>query len=141
MSSEFMEGDMSALRVIDIPDERPALSFELPDTTRRLGWIYYIGCMETHRLKIGFTAGDPHKRLDKLQTGSPTRLVLLGLDVGTSATERALHARFSNERVRGEWFRVSENLFEHLEYVARGCRGSGDGERLLCFARIALGRE
>jgi hypothetical protein len=55
MSSEFMEGDMSALRVIDIPDERPALSLELPDTTTFGEWLG-IG----RRLRLGSQALNWH---------------------------------------------------------------------------------
>jgi hypothetical protein len=78
------------------------------------GSIYFIGCTETKRLKIGFTAGDPYKRLRTLQTGSPTRLVLLETYHGTIQDEQDLHRKFATERLHGEWFEMTERLFEHL---------------------------
>jgi hypothetical protein len=38
-SSEFREGDMQALRVIDIPAERPAMALELPAETSFDEWV------------------------------------------------------------------------------------------------------
>lgn len=78
------------------------------------GRIYYIACTETKRLKIGFTNGPVEKRLRALQTASPAPLTLIAVQAGTCHGERELHAKFAAQRVHGEWFEMSESLFEHV---------------------------
>jgi hypothetical protein len=69
------------------------------------------------RLKIGFTSSNPYARLATLQTGSPTELTVMAVRPGTMDDERRLHEEFAEERVRGEWFQMSERLFRHMFFV------------------------
>lgn len=62
-------------------------------------------------IKIG-TADDPKKRLSMLQVGSPNRLLILAMVPGDSRKERQFHRRFSGLRIRGEWFRATEELIQ-----------------------------
>jgi Meiotically up-regulated gene 113 len=62
---------------------------------------YLIGAEGSHLVKIGY-AVDPKKRLAMLQTGQPLTLSLLWSCHGDH--EQALHRRFAEHRVRGEWF-------------------------------------
>lgn len=79
--------------------------------------IYYIACTATERLKIGYTRGEPEVRLKQLQTGSASDLRLMAYHHGTLDDERQIHAKFAHQRHRGEWFQMSEDLFEHLAMV------------------------
>jgi hypothetical protein len=63
---------------------------------------YLIGMEGSPLTKIGHTTGTVKSRLSQLQTGQPTRLLPL-LDV-EGDYEDALHSRFADYRVRGEWF-------------------------------------
>lgn len=81
------------------------------------GWIYYIACTATMHCKIGFTAGDPIKRMRGLQTGAPAPLVLLAVHPGTMEDERKLHEQFAEHCVHGEWFAPSEQLLERVSLV------------------------
>lgn len=36
---------------------------------------------------------------------------------GSLDDERAIHARFAEQRLRGEWFEMSEGLFEHISQI------------------------
>lgn len=78
--------------------------------------IYVIG--EEDRLtpvKIGWTAAsDASDRLGSLQTGHPHQLSVLALLPGTRAGEVALHLRFSDYRLKGEWFAREGRLFTWL---------------------------
>jgi hypothetical protein len=93
--------DMSKLElVVPLPE----------DTT---GVVYFIVCRETERCKIGFTKGDPLKRLRNMQTGAAGELRLLAAQPGNIETERALHERFAAQNVHGEWFDVTDDLFAY----------------------------
>lgn len=71
--------------------------------------VYFIA--DPPFLKIG-QAADPFDRIDKLQTGNPRKLTVVG-DMEAEdprQAEKSLHARFADERAIGEWFRMSERL-------------------------------
>lgn len=78
------------------------------------GWIYFIACTETKRLKIGFTNSSVEKRMRGLQTGAAGELRLIAKHPGTRDSERNLHARFGDQRLHGEWFEMCEELFAYL---------------------------
>lgn len=63
---------------------------------------YLIAADDSPLVKIGYTGGDPMKRLAGLQTGQPATLRLVRFWPGDY--ERALHRRFAQHRKRGEWF-------------------------------------
>jgi hypothetical protein len=66
--------------------------------------IYFVHAPALQVVKIGFTAGDPSRRLTMLRTGCPCDLVLLATMDGDETVERELHIRFAEYRSRGEWF-------------------------------------
>lgn len=84
---------------------------------RGKGIIYYICCPETARLKIGFTKRAPEARLRALQTGSPTRLFLMAMQAGSIEAEQALHARFAESRLHGEWFEATDEIMLHVAAI------------------------
>lgn len=83
----------------------------------KVGSIYYIACTSTMRLKIGFTNGDPLKRLRALQTGAPAPLTLIAVHPGTIEQERELHKKYEAQRIHGEWFEMCEELFMQIGAV------------------------
>lgn len=78
--------------------------------------VYYVHAPELGLVKIGH-AGNVHKRLTMLQTGSPTRLVLLAVEPGGEKLERERHAQFEQLRARGEWFRFEGDLKALVEFL------------------------
>jgi transposase-like protein len=79
------------------------------------GFIYAISNGET--IKIGWSARHPggaRGRLAELQIASHIELKLLGVIEGTRSEEQFLHARFSEERVRGEWFKATPQILQHF---------------------------
>ena len=74
------------------------------------GFVYFIGIGEqyTTHVKVGFTAGDPKRRLAGLQTGCPFKMRLIGYMMGCPDMERELHSVFAEWRCEGEWFVYSE---------------------------------
>lgn len=105
-----------------------------------IGLIYYIACTETMRCKIGYTSGNPLKRLRALQTGSPTRLVLMACHPGTMEDEREIHQTFAEHGVHGEWFEASDQLIEHVSFVVwlAGTRCAEGGIPAPDWLRVAL---
>lgn len=81
--------------------------------------IYFL--QDIHRagpIKIGYTDGYAVDRMRSLQTGAFVELVLLATCEGTPETERLLHVRFAQHRVRGEWFAPAAELTAFIDGVA-----------------------
>lgn len=88
----------------------------LPVSRRDPCMVYFFFSDETERVKIGIAA-DPWARLASLQTGCPEELGLLGfINAPGSAQqlEREWHARFRQDRVRGEWFALTPELMDAI---------------------------
>lgn len=75
---------------------------------RSEGFIYFVRA-ENGLIKIGW-AKNPKRRFSSLCSGSPVALELLAFRPGSLDDEAARHARFAADRVRGEWFRLSQEL-------------------------------
>src|SRR5262245_17115194 len=77
-------------------------------------YIYFVLCQTTKRVKIG-TAFDVQARLASLQTGSPTRLILIGSIEGGRDVELLLHRTCSQWRAHGEWFEYNAPVRDCIE--------------------------
>jgi hypothetical protein len=76
--------------------------------------IYFIQAGDDGPVKIG-CAENVEKRRSALQTAHHDVLRILRSFPGERGVERSLHERFSNLRIRGEWFRFApEMLTAHL---------------------------
>jgi hypothetical protein len=72
--------------------------------------VYMIQAGGEHGpVKIGVT-DDVEKRLIGMQTGNHQPLVLIRLFEGGPNEERALHQRFADLRLNGEWFSFSKQM-------------------------------
>lgn len=80
------------------------------------GYIYFIKEEHSGLVKIG-RSKDPWGRLSKIQSDSPGALTPLCFEPGDATYEAELHQRFSADRVRGEWFRFSAAVAEHVERI------------------------
>jgi hypothetical protein len=78
------------------------------------GWVYFIQSEEAASIKIGWTNVSPSRRLGACQTGCPTELELLAAMPGSRGLERALHRRFDEYRIRGEWFADAPEIWAYL---------------------------
>jgi hypothetical protein len=74
--------------------------------------VYFIACNDA--VKIG-TAVNVTSRFNTLQIGNPDPLCLLGAIPGDEILEKALHRRFKHLRIRGEWFRNTDELAAFIE--------------------------
>lgn len=77
--------------------------------------VYFVLARSAELVKIGY-AKDAWARLSSMQVGSPDELLLFGV-IDTylpRQLEQDLHERFAAERVRGEWFRMTDALFDYV---------------------------
>lgn len=72
-------------------------------------YVYFIQESDRGCIKIGVTTKMEY-RLAGLRVGNPFSLSIVGVGIGTRVTERALHRRFANYRLEGEWFEPCEEL-------------------------------
>jgi len=76
--------------------------------------VYFI--TDGEFIKIG-KAEKPIERMRKMQTANARELKILGVyECYDEELENYIHKRFSNIRVRGEWFRPSKELFAFMDY-------------------------
>lgn len=82
-----------------------------------VGKVYFF--TDGDYIKIGFTKETLQRRLERLATGNPKRMYILGYMKGTMKDEITLHALFDKDRVRydGEWFKPSERLIDFINSV------------------------
>ena len=80
---------------------------------RFLGYVYFVQAERGGPVKIGVT-DDLDRRLSMLQASSAERLVVIYALPGDRRTELELHKRFSEHRIRGEWF-AEEPVLEWIE--------------------------
>jgi len=73
------------------------------------GWVYFALCPAIDMLKIGWSV-DPGQRIVSLQPGVPFPVEMITARPGSKADEKALHLRYSDLRVSGEWFRYGPQL-------------------------------
>ena len=83
------------------------------------GYVYLVHCMGTNFYKIGISKIDYYARLASMQSGCPYELEFIDTIHSTQyrKLEKALHAKFRNKRIRGEWFDLDrESLSEVKRY-------------------------
>jgi hypothetical protein len=81
-------------------------------TMTTVRWVYFISDGVGH-VKIGYSV-DVQTRLREIQAHNAFPLTVLAVLKGGSEVERALHERFAEHRVRGEWFRLAPEIIEYL---------------------------
>jgi DNA-binding XRE family transcriptional regulator len=111
--------------------------------------VYLIRAGATGPVKIG-KADDPQRRLYELQTAHWDELCLLRAWVGGEPEEAALHVRFAELHIRGDWFSFSRAMLGDIglpeipvaphpthepeaEFYGRLQAITNTGERLRCW--------
>lgn len=78
-------------------------------TTPPASQVYFIASGWGGVVKIGVTR-NVRVRLKELQVGNPAELYIARVIPGGAVEEAWLHNRFSEQRIRGEWFRWHEDM-------------------------------
>lgn len=79
-------------------------------------WTYFLQSKLGGPIKIGKTRTGIERRLSTLDTGSPFELRIVG--AVHSDIEAELHKRFSGQRIRKEWFSISQEL---IDFIVENC--------------------
>lgn len=79
--------------------------------------IYFIQESGNGYIKIGFSQ-EPLQRLRQLSKNQPYEYNLIGVLPGHLPEEKALHKKFSDFSVKGEWFCPSKDLIDFIESKA-----------------------
>lgn len=101
LSEAFLELDAMVSGPADIPE--------------RLGFVYLIG--HSRALKIGWSErhpATPGGRLSNLQVACSEGLELMGLIEAPYFREREIQNLFSEQHLRGEWFRRDERILRYF---------------------------
>lgn len=89
------------------------------------GWIYIIGD-NNGLFKIGMTKRKPDERINEFSPKLPfeTQLIYSEKTNDACLLEEKLHEKFSEKRVRGEWFKLTERELEDaISFVTQNKQG------------------
>jgi len=78
--------------------------------------VYFAGKGDT--VKIGISV-NPKERIRNLQVASPDLVTLLATQKGGRDVELKLHERFKGDRIMGEWFKMSDELKQYINSLAK----------------------
>lgn len=81
-------------------------------------FVYFIRCEASGLIKIGYST-DLQGRVASLLHANPRGVALMASAPGGAVAEAAVHKKFRELRVRGEWFRTSPALLSFIEQVKR----------------------
>jgi hypothetical protein len=84
----------------------------------RDSWLYFIVTADYTHVKIGMSSTERgcQKRLESCQTGNHQPLFLAAvIPPWRHHGEAHTHTMFQHLRVRGEWFRMDDALWAHIE--------------------------
>jgi hypothetical protein len=84
--------------------------------------IYFAQLRSGGPIKIGY-AKNAKRRFSQLQIGNSTTLKCLALIAGNEGDERLLHIKFAQDRIRGEWFKPTEQLREYIRALNSDTKG------------------
>lgn len=87
-----------------------------------MGWVYFIREGADGPIKIGRTSVDVRGRMGASQTSTHHQLALIGQVPESLFSEKELHERFSELRIRGEWFKPSAELLAAVDSMCEGRR-------------------
>jgi T5orf172 domain len=97
------------------------------------GFVYFLQVDAYGFVKIGFTAGLPAVRCRAIQQSSPFILHWIGQYPAVAEEERILHKRFSQYRLRNEWFFPVAPLMEFIEEKCPNFDAQAEKEAIFRF--------
>lgn len=115
-SQSSIEPRVSAGSSVNFCDSGPSDSNGLLGACKPDGWIYIVRAGNQNAAKIGWSGSLPD-RLRTLQCAHVHPLRLLASFPGARGDEVRLHHQFRSLRMRGEWFRLGDDLRRFIASV------------------------
>lgn len=75
--------------------------------------VYFVQNPSSRKIKIGFSCNFK-QRMKALECGAGEALEVLLLIDGGYDLERDLHLKFSNHRIKGEWFHPTQEIIDYI---------------------------
>lgn len=101
---------------------------------RKASRVYFLQAGGPGRpIKIGFSTNLANRMVD-IQDSNPETLTVLFTQEGTREDERALHAKFRDHWIGGEWFRAHRTLLAHILDKVLELPGTPEREKRLSKA-------
>lgn len=95
----------------------------------RVGYVYFVEDSSSGLVKVGFTI-NPRSRFSTLQSEAGAPRQMLRLVPSQLSGESALHRRFRECRVRGEWFRPDRSMWRFIANTPRFGWGAFPRDRI-----------
>jgi len=76
--------------------------------------IYFIQHSINGPVKIGYVKNDIKERMRRMQSETPSQLILLGTMDGNISQEKELHKKFRSLHIQGEWFKIAPELTHYI---------------------------
>ncbi|HEX3747627.1 MAG TPA: GIY-YIG nuclease family protein [Bryobacteraceae bacterium] len=96
----------------------PLVIRQVTQWNQRFGVVYFLRESSIGLIKIGFTSGDPQKRLVNVANALKATVKWVGYFRAQAVEEIAAHQRFRHLHVRNEWFRPEAELLKWMEEMS-----------------------
>lgn len=80
------------------------------------GYVYFACTDDVTKVKVGFTV-NLYDRMASLSTGNASKLRVIRAFSTDYESEALIHARMSEDRIRGEWFHMSFDVDDLLDDI------------------------
>jgi hypothetical protein len=92
-----------------------------PKGSSRHAGVYFLYDPQENALKVG-TACNINQRLCTLEVGNPRDLTFIGWIPGGLEEERKVHQSMPEQRIRGEWYRMTPEILAMVRSVCAANR-------------------
>lgn len=106
--------------------------------TKEAGFVYFIRAAAMNRVRIGWTT-DPGRRPGELVRSSPVMLEYAALLPGTQEDESWLQYKFRSANVHDDWFDLTPELNEYIEWSKENWRKPGQNPIISIYGKAPVG--
>jgi len=105
--------------------------------------VYFLAGVGQDIVKIGWSKRDAQSRCGEIQRMSPIplKILLIQHNPGTLKAEQELHKTFKDQRLWGEWFRLSGPVQDYIDEYTDAGRRHTEFESCLDIVDIYFSRE
>ncbi len=90
---------------------------------KKNGCVYFFKHTGLEPIKVGYsTSNDPYKRFEQFKTYAPFGAEIVFFERSSMALgcERIIHEKFSEKRLKGEWFILTQEDLDYCRDLIKG---------------------